>query len=118
MNSMAKLKSCNIFAALPAAKKRETFQVLQQGKGFRVERIVSRGQSTPEGQWLCSKAFEWVIVLSGRAHLLVKGARESLDLKAGDYVFIPAFTRHRVDWTHPRQRTVWLAVHGPVRRRS
>jgi cupin 2 domain-containing protein len=30
---------------------------------------------------------------------------------AGDYVFIPARKRHRVEWTEPQQPTVWLAVH-------
>jgi cupin 2 domain-containing protein len=29
----------------------------------------------------------------------------------GDYVFIPARKRHRVEWTEPQQPTVWLAVH-------
>ena len=32
------------------------------------------------------------------------------ELAAGDYVNIPAHTRHKVDWTDPRQTTIWLAV--------
>ena len=108
---MPKIINRNIFSGLPAAKKREAFRTLQKGKCFKIERIVSFGQATPEGKWLCSKNAEWVIALRGGADLFFKGARESLSLKAGDYVFIPAKTRHRVDWTHPRQKTVWLAVH-------
>ena len=101
----------NIFSGLPAAKKREDFKVLLKGKGLKIERIVSRGQATPEGKWLCSKAAEWVIVLRGRARLLFKESCKKLDLKTGDYVFIPGHTCHRVDWTHPRKKTVWLAIH-------
>jgi cupin 2 domain-containing protein len=109
---MIKIKSRNIFSGLPAAKKREMFQLLQKEKGLKIERIVSQGQATPEGKWLCAKAEEWVIVLRGRARLLFKGSCEKLDLRAGDYVFIPGRTCHRVDWTHPGQKTVWLAVHS------
>ncbi len=108
---MPKIKSRNIFSGLPAAKKREAFQILQVGKEFKFERIVSRGQATPEGKWLYSKAAEWVMVLRGRAVLSFKRERKSLVLKAGDYIFIPARTYHRVDRTSPMQKTVWLAVH-------
>lgn len=104
-------KRCNIFSGLPAARKKEVFQTLVKGSGFKIERIVSFGQTMPEGKWLCSKAAEWVIALRGRARLLFKGAGKALNLAAGDYVFIPAKTRHLVEWTHPRQKTVWLAVH-------
>lgn len=110
---MPKIKSCkNLFSKLPAAKTCEVFQALAKGKGFKIERIVSLGQATPEGKWLCSKSSEWVIVLRGRARLSLKGTSKPLDLKPGDHVFIPAKTCHRVEWTHPRQKTVWLAVHG------
>ncbi len=107
-----KIKQRSFFSGLPAARDREAFRVLQKEKGFRIERIVSRGQATPAGRWLCSKAAEWVIVLRGRARLLFKGTGKKLTLKAGDYVFIPGGTCHRVDWTVPGRRTVWLAVHG------
>lgn len=101
-----------MLSGLPAAKKRETLQTLAEGKGFKIERIVSCGQATPKGKWLCSKEDEWVIVLRGRAHLLFKKSGEKLHLKAGDHVFIPAHACHRVEWTHPQQKTVWLAVHS------
>lgn len=108
---MLKIDHRNIFSGLPAAKKREVFQTLRRGKGFKIERIVSLGQATPEGEWLCSEIPEWVIVLRGRARLLFKGSRKKVDLVAGDHVFIPGKTCHRVDWTHPKQKTVWLALH-------
>ena len=108
---MPKIRRNNIFSKLPGAKKREAFETLATGKGCKIERIVSLGQAKPEGKWLCSNTSEWVIVLRGRAKLLFKGARKSLDLGKGDSVFIPSKARHRVSWTHPRQKTVWLAVH-------
>ncbi|MFH0984429.1 MAG: hypothetical protein V1882_02710 [Candidatus Omnitrophota bacterium] len=106
-----KIKYRNIFTGLPSARKREAFTCLHTGKGFKVERIVSCGQVTPGGQWLCSKRAEWVIVLRGRARLFFKGVRGKLDMKAGGHVFIPAKTCHRVDWTSSRKKTIWLTVH-------
>jgi cupin 2 domain-containing protein len=32
-------------------------------------------------------------------------------MRPGDYVHIPAHQRHRVEWTEPDQKTVWLALH-------
>jgi cupin 2 domain-containing protein len=32
-------------------------------------------------------------------------------LRPGDYLLIPAYRRHRVEWTDPTQPTVWLALH-------
>ncbi len=32
-------------------------------------------------------------------------------MRPGDYVLIPARKRHRVEWTDPGQKTVWLALH-------
>lgn len=108
---MEKIKIHNLFSGLPVAKKGEVFQILMKGKGLKIERIVSCGQTTPEGRWLCSKKAEWVTLLKGRARLSFKKNQEKVNLEVGDYVFIPARTCHRVDWTHPKQKTVWLAVH-------
>jgi cupin 2 domain-containing protein len=32
-------------------------------------------------------------------------------LKRGDFLDIAPHRRHRVEWTHPQEPTVWLAVH-------
>jgi cupin 2 domain-containing protein len=32
-------------------------------------------------------------------------------LRTGDFVDIAAHRRHRVEWMHPTEPTVWLAVH-------
>jgi len=31
-------------------------------------------------------------------------------LTAGDYLNIPAYIRHRVEWTAENEETIWLAV--------
>lgn len=101
----------NLFADLPQRLDAEQFDALLAAPGLRVERIVSTGQATPKGQWLAQDQGEWVIVLWGAASLLFDGEVEPVRLGAGDYLHIPAGTRHRVEWTDPKVTTVWLAVH-------
>ena len=79
--------------------------------GARLERIVSRGHRTPDGEWYDQEWDEWVVVLSGRATLLVEGEPEPIPLVPGDSLVLPAHVRHRVEWTDPAADTVWLALH-------
>jgi len=51
-----------------------------------------------------------VVVLTGEAKLLFEGESEPIYLKSGDHVTILAHRRHRVEWTTPKEPTVWLAV--------
>lgn len=95
---------------IPARLDEELVQVLAHGESTRVERIVSRGQSSPTGFWYDQEEDEWVIVLAGAAKLCFEGCEERVKLTPGDYIHIPAHTRHRVDWTDPHVDTVWLAV--------
>jgi len=110
---MNKINPHNILDSLPAAQNKEVFKVLSKGKGLKIERIVSCGQATPKDKWLCEKQSEWVILLKGKAQLSFKQDKRNISLKPGDYLFIPANTFHRVEWTSRRQKTVWLAVHFP-----
>ena len=36
------------------------------------------------------------------------------ELHRGSYLNIPAHARHRVAWTDPHQKTVWLAIRRPL----
>ena len=54
---------------------------------------------------------EWVILLSGSAGLLFEDEDEVFIMNAGDYIHIEPHQRHRVEWTDPEQKTVWLALH-------
>ena len=99
-----------LLSDLPAALPEELFQTLLSAPGLRVERIVSRGHASPEGFWYDQPEHEWVLLVSGAARLRFEG-EEPLDLTPGSYVNIPARRRHRVEWTDPREHTVWLAIH-------
>ncbi len=88
----------------------EVTETLHQSEHVRVERIVSRGHSSPPGFWYDQEEHEWVMLLHGEARLLFEGDDEPLVLKSGDHVSIPAHRRHRVEWTSPHEPTVWLAV--------
>jgi predicted metal-dependent hydrolase len=100
----------NLFDGLPDVTRSEVFESLLERKGLVLERIVSRGQATPAGQWLSQDKDEWVLLAAGRARLRFEGSVE-FELAPGDYVFIPAGTRHRVEWTQAAGHTVWLALH-------
>jgi cupin 2 domain-containing protein len=102
---------CNLLAPLPSALSGEAFDTIVASESVRIERIVSRGQITPEGEWYDQKQDEWVLVLAGSAELLFEGNQGSQRLLVGDHVLIPAGCRHRVTWTDPDLNTVWLAVH-------
>ncbi len=100
----------NIFADIPKALPEELFTSLLKRDSVHIERIVSKGHSTPPEQWYDQAWDEWVIMLEGQA-VLVYEDLSTLPLSAGDYVLIPAHTKHRVEWTVPDINTVWLAVH-------
>jgi cupin 2 domain-containing protein len=105
------MKPINLFADLPDQHPEELFQTLVQTPDVRIERIISRGQCTPAGQWYDQDTDEWVLLLQGAASLRIEREEELLQLKPGDAVLLPAHERHRVEWTDPDQNTIWLAVH-------
>ena len=79
--------------------------------GFRIERIVSSGQSSPPGFWYDQPHAEWVLVLRGEARIAFDDGVRVVTLKPGDFIDIAPHRRHRVEWTHPAEPTIWLAVH-------
>lgn len=99
----------NIIADLPDALQEEIFTEILSSDAVKIERIVSRGQVTPEDQWYDQDDNEWIMVLRGAAHLQFADGEE-VALETGDHLDIPAHCRHRVSWTDPAQRTIWLAV--------
>lgn len=101
----------NIFADIPAELPAELFETLAAEGGAVIERIVSRGHTSPENFWYDQEKSEFVILVRGRARIVFEESRETAELTAGDYLHIPARCRHRVEWTDPEQDTVWLAVH-------
>jgi cupin 2 domain-containing protein len=107
----ALMGSDNLFQPVAAAVPAEVFDELLCGGPFRLERIVSTGQATPEGQWYDQETAEWVVLLSGSAAIFIDGEAAPRVLEPGDFVNLPAHCRHRVEWTDRRVPTVWLALH-------
>ena len=89
----------------------EICDLLVERPGLRLERIVSTGQATPEGQWYDQEDDEWVLVVSGAARLRIEGESADRELGEGDWIMLPAHCRHRVTWTRAEPPTVWLAIH-------
>jgi cupin 2 domain-containing protein len=105
------IESGNIFSNLPPNVPVELFETLANRRTVRIERILSHGQATQEGEWYDQDQDEWVLLLAGGAGLLFEGEPEPRSLMAGDYLMIPAHRRHRVAWTSTDETTIWLAVH-------
>jgi len=101
----------NLFDEVPAPSAAEHLTTLLASENFHLERIISTGQSTPEGQWLTQETGEWVVLLSGAAGLRFEQDAQEIVMRPGDYVYIPAGCRHRVAWTSPDEKSVWLALH-------
>jgi len=104
----ANLFDNNLFDSLPTSIPNELIQVIAGNQHVRIERIVSHGHSSPDGFWYDQDENEWVIVLKGAARLRFDD--RSVELKAGDFVNIPAHKKHRVEWTTSDEPTIWLAV--------
>lgn len=100
----------NIFDAIPENIDTEIFELLAKSETTRIERIISKGHKSPDSGWYDQEKNEWVLVLRGEAILLFEDGT-SVNLKAGDYINIPAHKKHKVEWTDPEIETVWLAVH-------
>lgn len=98
----------NIFDDLPQHLPKELVQTLIRAADVRIERIVSHGHASPAAFWYDQPQHEWVIVLKGAAKLQFEDGM--MEMKVGDFINIPAFKKHRVNWTTPDEPTVWLAV--------
>jgi len=100
----------NIFSSLPDKLEHELFEELLCHKNIRIERIVSQGHTSPKNDWYDQQENEWVIILEGSGSILFESGEE-VNLKKGDYLDIPAHTRHKVIRTDPNNITIWLAIH-------
>ena len=88
--------------------KPETFQTLLNLPGIRLEQIVSNGQASAEGFWYDQKNPEWVMLARGTAVLRFDPGGD-MAMKAGDFLTIPANSRHRVESVSGD--AIWLALH-------
>jgi len=101
----------NIFDLPDLIPEKELFEPILSLSELLIERIISTGQITPVGEWYEQTRDEWVILLQGEAVLGYEdGSRKNL--KSGDYLFIPAHQKHRVEYTSIEPPCIWLAIHG------
>ncbi len=99
----------NILENIPADLSNEHFLDLVNTPNVRIERIVSRGHSSPETGWYDQEEDEWVMVLEGSGTLEFEDGRV-VTLNNGCFIHIPAHDRHRVSHTSEHGMTIWLAV--------
>lgn len=104
------MQTGNIYSPLPGNLGEEATELLASGGDMHIERIISRGQTSPEGFWYDQNEDEWVVLLKGAARLQFENEAEELNLAPGDHILIPAHCRHRISWTDPDSDTVWLAL--------
>ena len=105
------VKVTNIFGNIPENLPEELIEMVTESREIRIERIVSRGHSSPSGFWYDQKNNEFVLLIKGKAGLVFEGRKETIVMRAGDYINIPAHFKHRVEWTDTDRDTVWLAIH-------
>lgn len=101
----------NIFSHVPNRIDVEIFETILHTEDLTIERIISKGQASPQEFWYDQDRNEWVMVVQGQARLRFENGNEILELRSGDYINIPAHCKHQVEWTDPDQVTIWLAVH-------
>ena len=83
----------------------ETLTSLLEHKNIKINRIVSSDKIEPI-EYL-QEEDEWVLLLQGKATLLIKN--KEVILSEGDTLFIPAKTPHSVMKTE--KNTLWITVH-------
>ena len=95
----------NLFNYELPERDKEIITTLLKHKNIEVKRIVSNSLITPNT--FKQKEDEFVILLEGSAKLEING--EIKTLKRGDFLFIPANTKHTLLKTN--KKAIWLAIH-------
>ena len=75
---------------------------------LKLEHILSHGEPTAVNYWYDQQQPEWVVLLRGKAKLKFEGD-EMLELTAGDFILIPARSKHRVESCS--YDALWMALH-------
>lgn len=89
---------------------KENYLDLLKCKQFRLEKIVSKGYSTPQNIWLSEDKNEFILLLKGKAELLFENGN-IINLIEGDYFIIPSGTKHKVTKTSRKPICYWLTIH-------
>ena len=106
------ISPANLLRLPPEPPTAEVSELLLQRPGIRLERILSTGQTSPPGFWYDQAEDEWVAVLQGEGVLQWEDGQLT-ELRAGDWLFIPAHQKHRVERTSITPPCIWLAIFVP-----
>lgn len=98
----------NLLSSLPATFPDEFTDTLVPAKQIRIERIVSQGHASPPDFWYDQPENEFVLLVQGAARLRFEDS--VVEMKPGDWLDISAHRKHRVEWTNPEEKSVWLVV--------
>jgi cupin 2 domain-containing protein len=99
----------NLLKNIPKNLPVELFETLVRTDNIHIERIISKGHSSPKEGWYDQGQNEWVMVLKGAARLALEDGTE-VSMGPGDALEILAHVKHKVVWTDPEEETVWVGV--------
>lgn len=99
----------NIFDLPTELPQEELFEALVNNDKVLIEKVISTGQVTPVGKWYDQARDEWLIVLQGEGELGYEDGSH-IKLTTGDYLFIPANQKHRVEYTSTEPPCIWLTI--------
>lgn len=89
---------------------KELFFPLYRKDNCLIEKIISAGQITEEDIWLEEDKDEFVVLLQGESEIKYFDGKV-FKMKSGDYLLIPANTKHRVNYTSSEPKCIWLAIY-------
>lgn len=104
-----KQSNLNLFESDELPFTEEITTVLCETSNMRVERILSMGQTSPEGFWYDQEELEWLTLLTGEALVEYEDGRAVM-LHAGEMLTIEPHERHRVAYTSVEPLCTWLCV--------
>jgi cupin 2 domain-containing protein len=106
---MLKQKLINLFDIEGWSRDTELFTPIYEQPGFRIERILTAGQTSPALGWYNQDENEMVILLQGNA-VIEFDDNTKAEMKTGDMLVIEKFRKHKVSYTSTEPPCVWLAA--------
>jgi cupin 2 domain-containing protein len=94
----------NLYSKENPGENSEIFSTLFQNDVLKIESI--RSWLKVPGEMYNQTQDEWVLLLSGEAHIQIE--TDEITLKSGDYLFIPKHTPHQVLSTS--ENALWLGI--------
>jgi cupin 2 domain-containing protein len=73
------VKVTNIFGNIPENLPEELIEIIAESREVRIERIVSKGHSSPPGYWYYQTENEFILLIEGKAGLVFDGRKETID---------------------------------------